>query len=138
MRSAAQIRKIALAVQRNDFAFRQIINDFGFVMFAFVREKLDSFITRHNHALQLFVAFDDFMHFLFDFCKIISGKRLFARKVIIKAVFNSRADGNLNVRPQFFDGLSHNVRAGVAQNVQALFILTGDDSHGCVGSDGSA
>ena len=28
------------------------------------------------------------------------------------------------------------MRAGVAQNVQALFILTGDDSHGCVGSDG--
>ena len=107
-------------------------------MLTHVFEVFDGLVTRHDDTFELFVAFDDFMHFSFDFFKVFGRKRFFARKVVIKAVFNGRADGNLNVGPQLLDRLRHDMRAGMAQDVKAFLILTGDNGHGCVGSDGSA
>ncbi len=138
VRPAAEIRKCSLTIQRNRFVFRQVFNNFGLIMLTHVFEVFDGLVTRHDDTFELFVAFDDFMHFSFDFFKVFGRKRFFARKVVIKAVFNGRADGNLNVGPQLLDRLRHDMRAGMAQDVKAFLILTGDNGHGCVGSDGSA
>ena len=117
MRPAAKVGKVALTIQRDNLAFRQVTDDFSFVMFAFVVKKFNGIFAGHDNALKLLVAFDDFMHLCLDFFKIFRRERLFAGKVIIKTVFDSRPDGNLNVRPQFFNRLRHNVRTAVAQDV---------------------
>ena len=107
-------------------------------MFAQILEISNRLIARHNNPLQLFVAFDNLMHFSFNLGKIIGRKRFFAGKVIIKAVFNGRSDCDLNVRPQFLNRLRHNMRTAVTDDLQAFLVLTGNDGYGCVGSDRSA
>ena len=109
MGTAAKIGKVTLSVKGNNFIFRQILNNFGLIMFSHIFEELDGFVTRHNNSFDLFVTFNDFVHFLFDFGKILRRKRFFAGKIVIKAVFNSGAYGNLNVFPQFFDGFGHHM-----------------------------
>ena len=42
--------------------------------------------------------------------------------VIIKAVLRGRAERELGMRVQVLDGLGHDVRSGVAQYVQFLFL----------------
>ena len=123
MRAAAQIDKVPLAVEADLLALGQIGNDLGLVNLAPVLEKLDRLVALPDLAPDGLVALYDLAHPLLDFGKVVLGKRLGPGEIIIKTVFNHRADGDLDLRPQFLDRFGHDVRAIVAQQLQALFIF---------------
>ncbi|BFO09794.1 hypothetical protein GGER_23040 [Serratia rubidaea] len=67
------------------------------------------------------------MHPLFQQIQVFLRQGMVQVNVIIETVVDHRADGHFGVRPQLFDGMAQQVRAGVAQNLQPLFVLGGDD-----------
>ena len=48
-----------------------------------------------------FALVDDLFHLLFDRAEVFGRKRLFAVKVVVPAVFDHRADGDLARRARF-------------------------------------
>ena len=137
MRTAAEIHVVALTVQRNRFTGRNGFNDLGFVVFADRLEELDRFITVHFFTLDLQIALDDLIHFLFDFGQIFKRQRMRHREVIIETVFNNRSDCDLSVREQFLDCLRHQMGGRVTDNLKAFRILVRDDSYCAVFSNRS-
>ena len=55
-----------------------------------------------------------------DLFEIFRSKGAIEGKVIIKALFQGRADRQLGSRENFFDGLSHDVRAAVTIDLRAF------------------
>jgi len=56
-------------------------------------------------------------------------------KIVIKAVFDHRADGHLRVRKELLDRVGEQVRGGVAEHFEPIRILVGDDGEACVAVD---
>ena len=133
MRAAAQINKITLTVTGNGLGFRQIADDFGFIVLAFLKEELDRLIAVPDFTHDRLVAFNDLVHLLFDLDQIVGRERGFAGEIVIKAVFNRRANGDLRVGIKLLNGFGHHVRAIVTDQGQNLFMPFGHDFDGRIG-----
>ena len=66
------------------------------------------------------------MHTLFDGCEIIFGKSCLAVKIIIKAIFNGRADCHLRFREKLERSFGHNMRTIMPKQGQCGVIFRGD------------
>ena len=127
MRPPAQVDKIALAVQRNVFIGGDAGDDLGLVRFAHVAEKLHRLVTRHHATLNRDVFFGQLGHFLLDGLQIFWRKRALVGEIVKEAVFNHRPDGHLRIRKQRLHRIRQQMRGGVANHVQPIGILVGDD-----------
>ena len=71
---------------------------------------------------------DDFLHLLFDQAKVFGGEGFLAVKVIVPAVLDDGADGDLGIGPQVLHGAGHDVGKVVAyQLVRLRFVSHGVD-----------
>ena len=127
VRAAAQIFKRAFFVQTHIFIGRNAANDFCFVMLAEPFEISHRLITRQHTAQHRLVFVGQFGHALFDGSQIFQGERTAVREVVIKTVFNDRANGDLCIRVQIFDGISQQVGRGVTHHFKAIGIFGRDD-----------
>ena len=105
VRAAAEIDELALSVQRDGLTGRDCGDYFGLIVLADAFEKTDRIITISDFALDRLVAVDNFLHALLYDRKIFVRKRLISGEIVVKAILDSRADGNLGCGPQLFDGL---------------------------------
>ena len=69
---------------------------------------------------------DDFLHLRFDFHQLVGGKGLFHVKVVVKAVVDGGADGQLYIRVQPLYRLSQDMGGSVPE---CLFALHGVKGH---------
>jgi hypothetical protein len=115
------------AVQRHVLARRDRGDDLGLVVFADRLEVGHRFVARQHLAGDRLVLLGQFGHLLFDRSQVVRGERALVREVVVEAVFDHRADGDLGVREQFLDGVRQQVGGRVADHVQAFRILVGDD-----------
>ncbi len=67
--------------------------------------------------------------FAFDFFQIFRGKRVVHVKIVIEAGLNGGADGYLRLGKKGFDGLSHQVRGRVPDDLKRLRAFLGDNFH---------
>ncbi len=127
VRTTAQIDEVTLAIAGDRLGFRKITDDLGFVLFALIKEELDRLVTIPDFANDRFVPFDDLVHLLFDLDQIVWRERGRACKVVIKTVFNGRADGDLRVRIKFLDSFGHHMGTVVTDQRQNLVMALGHD-----------
>ena len=66
-------------------------------------------------------------HALLDRGEILGRERTLVREVVVEAVLDHRADRHLRVREKLLDRVGEQVRRRVADDVEALGILVGDD-----------
>ena len=66
----------------------------------------------------------DLLHLLLDGLEVLGRERLLDVEVVVEAVLDRRADAQLGLGEELLHGLRHDVRGGVAQDVQA--VLGGD------------
>ena len=127
MRPQAEIKELALPVDRNDLTLRQVTDDLGLVVFAQSLEIGDRLIARPFLANERLIGADDFAHLLFDLGKIVEGEGLIAGKIVVKAGVDRRTDRHLRFREQCLDGLGHDMGGVVAQQFNTLGLFTRDD-----------
>ena len=120
VRAAAQIDEAALAVQRDRLAGRDAADDLGLVALALLQEELDGGVAIPDLAHDLLVARDDFVHALLDALEILRRERRAAREVVVEAVLDGRADRHLRLGIELLDGLGHDVRRVVAQQLEPV------------------
>ena len=116
VRATAEIFKCTFAVQANVFVGRNTGNDLCLVVLAHIFEIGDRVITRQNAPHHGLVFVGEFGHALFDGDQVFRRETAAERKIIEKAVFDHRTDGDLRLRKQFFGGIGQQMRGGMADN----------------------
>ena len=102
-------------------------DDLGLVFLTHVTEELDRLVARHDRAGHGVIAFRDLLHALLDFRQVFLGEAALEGEIVVKAVFNDRPDGHLRLGEQFLHRLRQQVRRGVADHLDPLRALVGDD-----------
>ena len=69
-------------------------------------------------VFELLVLLGDFLHLLLDFLEIVGGDAVLHFEIVVEAVLNWRAVGELRVGPDAEDGGGHDVRGGVAHALE--------------------
>src|SRR5262249_59794688 len=74
-------------------------------------------------------------HLCLDRREILRGERTLEREVVVEAILNDRADGDLGFRKELLDRLSEKVRGRVANDLETIAVLVGDDGEARIGRD---
>ena len=127
MRAAAQVQPIALAVQRDGLAARQVVDDLGLVFLALVLEQADGVVTIDHLAGEPFTPCHDLAHLRLDRAEILRCERFVPGEVVIESVSYRRPDGNLGARIQLLHRLGQHMRRVMADQFQRISIPTGDE-----------
>ena len=127
MRPDAQIDEIALAVEADLLACRDLADIFGLVALADAGEEGDRGVALPDLAGDLLVAADDLAHPLLDLLEVFRGERLVAGEIVIEAGLGRGAEGDLGLGIKLLDRLGHHVGGVVAQDLEPLGRFAGDD-----------
>ena len=127
MRARAQVGEVALTVEGNVRVLGQVADQLHLVGLALFFHEFDGFFPGQLEAFQLVVLLDDAAHFLLHFLQEVGGEGLVHVKVVVEAVVDGGADGQLGLGMQLFHGLSQHVAGGVAQHPLGLVVLKGKD-----------
>ena len=125
MRPPAQVREISLGVERDGFG-RDVRQDFQLVLFAHGFEHLFGLGLAHGAAGKGMVGGGDLFHLGLDCFQILGGEGPLEGKVVVEAVLDGRADGDLGRGKQLFHGLGQHVGRGVADDVHTLGAVRGN------------
>src|SRR5262245_61981097 len=106
VRPAAEIEPVALAIDLDLLICRNGIDQLDLELLAHVAEHALGLLARPDFLGEGFVARDDLAHLLLDDRQVIERERLVAEEVVIEAVLDHRADGDLGSRPTRVPGHS--------------------------------
>ena len=80
---------------------------------------------------------DDLAHPGLDGLEVLGGEGLGAVEIVVPAVLDHRADGDLHVRPELLHGARHDVGGVVADEFEGGGVLRGDHGEAGVRLDGA-
>ena len=129
MRAAAQVEPVALVVERDRLAFRNVIEQVQLVALAQRLEAPAGGRPAHDLALERLVGGDDLRHPRLDPLEVLGRERLVAGEVVVEAVLDRRPDRDLGAGVQVLDRLGHDVGAVVADDRQRRLVLVADEAH---------
>ena len=123
MRSAAEIGKTSVLVEGN-LAVLQFVNQFNLVFVPLLIEIFESIRLCHVSALERLPGMGELEHLLLDGREIIVGKDLVTKvDVIVESVLKSRSDSELHARIKGLEGLCHEMRRRMPENVLSFRII---------------
>ena len=123
MRAAAEIEPVALLVDLELLVGRDGIDQLDLEHLALVLEDALRVVARPDLFREGFVARDDLAHLLLDRLEILGRERLVAEEVVVEAVLDHRADGDLGARPQRLHGFGQHMRGVMADQLQRARIV---------------
>ena len=132
VRAAAQVGEIALGIQRHFLVGGNGRDDLGLVMLVDALEIFDRLIARQYLARHRNVALGQFAHAFFQCGQVFRRERAMIGEIVKEAVLDHRADGHLRIGKQLLDSISQQVGGGVANDLQTIRILVGDDGQRCI------
>ena len=130
--ATAQIDEIALTIKRKIFLTGNILDDANLVLFAHLVEQLDRLVPGHNGTGYRQILLGQLFHALLDTRHVFVGKRALILEVVVEAVLNYRADGDLGTRKQLLNRHGHQVGSGVANDIHAVFVTLRHDCQLCI------
>ncbi|CAI8430745.1 MAG: Uncharacterised protein [Rhodospirillaceae bacterium] len=117
---AAQVDPVALRVERDGLALGQIFDQLDLELLALGLEQRDGFVPADHLPLKGCVAGDHLVHLRLDHLEVVGGEGLFPVEIVVKAVFDRRADGDLRAGKQLLHRLGQHVGTVVADDLQRL------------------
>ena len=123
MGACAQVGEIALRIEGNDRVLGQVVDQLhlvGLVFLLHVGNGLGPGLLAADDGQPLLA---DLLHLRLDLGKMLGGEGEGRVKVIVPALVNGGADGQLHLRPQALDGLRHDVGAGVPVGLAILRVF---------------
>ena len=129
VRPAAEIEPLALVVERDRLVRRDRVEQLELVGLAQRLEPPPRLVAAHHLAPERPVGADDLRHARLDPLQVLGMERLVAREVVIEAVLDRRADGDLGAGIEVLHRLGHDVGAVVADHRQRRLVLVADEAH---------
>ncbi len=127
VRAATEVDEIAFAIKRHLLVGRNRGDQLGLVFLALVEEELDRIVAVPDFTADRDVLFRQFGHALFDGRQIFRGERTLVGEIVVEAVFDDRADGDLRFREQLLDRVGQQMRRRMADEIQSFGVTFGDD-----------
>ena len=118
VRAAAEIEPVALVIDLDRLVAGNGVDQLDLEGLALVAEHLLGLFAVPDLLGEGFVARDDLAHLLLDRGKIFRRERLVAEEVVIEAVLDHRADGDLRARPQRLHGFGQHMRGVMPDQLQ--------------------
>ena len=135
MRPAAEVGPFALAIELHLLIGGNGVEQLDLERFAFLFEQALRLLARDGALRERLVASDDLAHALFDRREILGRERLVAEEVVVEAVLDHRANGDLRSRPKRLHGFGENVRRVVADQFERAGIVARDELERSVAVD---
>ena len=123
MRTCAQVGEFALLVEGDRSVLGQVVDQLYLVRLLALLHELDSFLTRKLEALELFLLLADLAHLGLECVQMLLREGERCIEVVIEAVFDSRADGQLDLRVQTLYRLSEDVGNRVTVRVTVFLVF---------------
>ncbi len=123
VRAAAQVLEGALAIQADVFVARDAGDDLGLVVLAQALEVLDRLVARQHAAHHRLVLGGQRFHLFLDGHQVIGCEGALVAEVVVKAVVDHWADGDLRLREQRLHRVGQQVGRGVADHLQPFGVL---------------
>ena len=138
VRSDAHIDVLALLEEAELGLVGQVSHVLDLIVLVALFHQLDSLCAGQDEGLDGQILFGDLMHLLLDVGQILVGQLGVAEvNVVVEAVLGGGAEGEVSLRVEALDGLSHDVGCGVTDDVQFLVLrafvhmtVLIDDLHG--------
>ena len=127
MRAAAEVEPVALVVDGDGLGVGQVADQLGLEALALGFEQGDGVLAREHLAGKGGVGGDEFAHFGFDDREVIGSEGLVTGKIVVEAILDGGADGDLGAGEERLHGLRQHVRGVVADQLQGCIVLAGDE-----------
>jgi len=127
VRSAAKVGPVTLAIELHLLVGGDGVDQFDLERFAVLLEQALRLLARDDPLRERLVAGDDLAHPLLDCREVLGRERLVAEEVVVEAVLDHRADGDLCSRPDGLHGFGQNMRRVVADELERARIVAGDE-----------
>ena len=125
--AGAQVNELALLVEGDVGILRQVVDQLDLIGLLLLLHILDGFLAGQLEALQLQLLLADLAHLRLDLRQVVGGKGERRIQIVVKAVVDAGADGQLHLGVQALHRLGQNVGAGVPVGLAVLFIFKGVD-----------
>ena len=125
MGAGAEVGKVALLIEADDGVLGQILDQLHLIGLVPLLHEFDGLFPGQLKALQLDLLLADLAHLRFQLFQDLRSDGKGGVEIIVEAVFDGRADGQLYLGVQAFHGLGQNVAGGVAVGVFILGIFKG-------------
>ena len=106
-----------------------VVNQAQFVVFAALFKDFNHFGARRHFFDDIVVLVNQLFHARFNGGDVFGRERFFAENVVVKAVFDHRADDHFYAGEQLFHRMPNQVRTRVADDFYAFGVFGGDDLH---------
>mmetsp|Transcript_22849 Transcript_22849/g.38119 ORF Transcript_22849/g.38119 Transcript_22849/m.38119 type:complete len:278 (+) Transcript_22849:3302-4135(+) len=137
VRAATQVLPVAVPIHAQRLVTRNGVDQLDLIGLAPVLVILDRHVALPHFGADRLALVDDLFHLFLDHTQIFGGEGFGPVKVIVPAVFDDRADGDLGVGPDFLHGARHDVGQIVADQLVGLVLVGhGMDGDLGVGLDG--
>ena len=136
MGPGAQVGKVALAVEGDHRVLGQVLNQLHLVGLSRLFAEGQGLGAGQFKALQPLVALDDAGHLLFHLGQKLGSKGLLHVEVVIEAVLDGGADGQLGLGVQVQHRLGQHVAGGMAQGLAAVLVVKGEQLQNMVALNG--
>jgi len=131
VRAAAQVDELALAVEAQAGILLEVVVDvLDLVSLIEVLDQAARLRGGPLEALEGLGGGDDLAHLLLDAREVLLAQRRVAVDVVIEAVLDGGAEGQLDAGEETHDRPGHDVGAGMAQDVEGLAVAVGEDLEG--------
>ena len=127
VRPATQIYPVPLAVQSDGFRRRQVLNELGLVFLALRLEEGDGFLAVDHAALEPGAAADNVAHFRLDGGEVVRRERLIACEIVVEAVLDRWADGDLRAGIKILHRFGQHVSGVVTDHFQRFRVAARDE-----------
>ena len=123
MGAGAQVHELTLLIEGDVRVLRQIVDQLHLVRLVLFLHIGDGLRPGQLKALQLQLLLADLAHLALDLLHDLRGEGEGRVHIIVKAVVDGRADGQLHLRVQALHGLGQDVGAGVPIGTAVFFVL---------------
>ena len=121
----AQVGEVALLIEGDDRVLGQVVDKLHLVGLALLLHELEGLGPGQLKALQLQLLLADLAHLGLQLGELILGEGLGGVEVVVKAVFNCGADGQLHLGVEPLHGLGQDVAGGVPVGLAVLRVFKG-------------
>ena len=125
MGAGAQVGELALGVEGDGLALRQVLDELhlvGLVLLLHIGDGLGSRLLAADDGQALLA---DLLHLGLDGAQVLRGEAEVRVEVVVPALVDGGADGQLHLGIQALDGLGHHMGAGVPVGLAVGFVFKG-------------
>ena len=137
VRARAEVDKVALTVEADDRVRGQVADELDLVRLTELIHIRDGFLAGQLKALDFLIFLLDLCHLGLNFCEVFRREGFGRVKIVIEAVFDRGADGELRLRPEALDRLCEHVARRVTVGPATVFVLKGIECDLVVAVDGA-